>query len=63
MVFKMVCVCVLSSCDAEDAVCNVWLPCFVMLKMLCIVWLPFFCDAEDAVCIVSLPFFFFFFFL
>ena len=37
---KLKMLCVLSSshffCEAEDAVCIVWLLCFVMLKLLCV---------------------------
>ena len=49
------CCLVPSSCEAEDAVCIVWLPCFVMLKMLRVLSGSHVCDTEDAVCIVWLP--------
>ena len=42
-------------CNAEGAVCIVWFPFFVMLKMLCVLSGSHVCDTEDAVCIVWLP--------
>ena len=63
-----------SYCEAEDAVYILWVPCFVMLKMLCVMsgshffvllkmvcvlsGSHFFCEAEGAVCIVWLFSFF-----